>query len=844
MSDNYFLNYHQLVLNRILSGHTGLYQHQTEALLAIYQKACRGEMDGHSRQAALILAGVGTGKTLIQALAPYILAPWLSGCQTLYLSDNCTLRARFLKDFPTDANHRPIYDQWLLYSLKILLPGVPPPKMVELDAANFNGWAYAMGQAEILVGNRQFLVNLVQRGDIDPQAIGLIVCDEAHFSAAASYQTIFNYFDTALITYFTGSKFRSDSQPLPHVCYTEIEDADEFGRSALRYAPLADYEFSVQQAWELEPPPIKKLCLQEATSTGFLVLENDIEVEYDPEDFLAKAQSERAWFRQIMFADSFSLPVLERAVKILLSKRSTTGQPHAMLIRALNIPHTHRVAKLLEDNFPVLEGRVLVIHSQHEQYDLAGRASALLERFYSGDYWVAVHCGLVGVGFDHKWISVSCCLCVLKSMSPAEQEWGRALRKVPGPPPGQFPELNHPNWGVVVTHSALGLRELFEKFQQGLISDVVNDPPVEQKERPTVADAYSAGETVLRLSDTKTLKPGDVLELRVPVVVNEVASPKFNLLDELSNTGSLTESTADADASTNTRINGSNADAPSSMSHRGEDAQQLILLPWQQEVDAIGAKLAEIKSVRTYQVQVEAVLDSKSVQITPAWADFPAGVEVAKSRAVRVIPDADFVQHVGLDWQVMVGQELISYRDYQKRVVLQSKGMSLDSDGEIVSGGCRLRDTMPLQVYDLMLKGLEAELALISVEVPHSDALARPDKAKIEIQERYGAQVRRLINDLFTTRGLISDGTTGRSLVERPVVLLAAAIERVRAKGHEPDFRNNSALVHAAVFGFLKEKTERGWSEHNSEQQYTEAVAVARQFLFRLREQLQWRPWR
>jgi hypothetical protein len=37
---------------------------------------------------------------------------------------------------------------------------------------------------------------------------------------------------------------------------------------------------------------------------------------------------------------------------------------------------------------------------------------------------------MLGVGFDHKWISVSCCLCVFKSMSPAEQEWGRALRKV------------------------------------------------------------------------------------------------------------------------------------------------------------------------------------------------------------------------------------------------------------------------------------------------------------------------------------------------------------------------------------------------------------------------------
>ena len=65
MADNYFLNYHELVLARITSGQTELYPHQVQALLAIYQKACRGEMSGSYRQAALILAGVGTGYALL-----------------------------------------------------------------------------------------------------------------------------------------------------------------------------------------------------------------------------------------------------------------------------------------------------------------------------------------------------------------------------------------------------------------------------------------------------------------------------------------------------------------------------------------------------------------------------------------------------------------------------------------------------------------------------------------------------------------------------------------------------------------------------------------------------------
>ncbi|NJP22371.1 MAG: DEAD/DEAH box helicase family protein, partial [Hydrococcus sp. CRU_1_1] len=461
---NYFLNYHELVLSRILSKETKLYPHQEEAILAIYQKASRGSMDSLYRQAALILAGVGTGKTLIQALTPYILAPWMAGEKALFLSDNCTLRSRFLRDFPTNSGGRPIYDQWLLYSLDILPPGVPPPVIVELDAGNFNSYAFAMQEADMLVGNRQFVVNLVNRGDIEPDRVGLLVVDEAHFTAAASYRTITNYFEKSLLTYFTGSKFRSDSVALPYVQYQEMDDWDELGNSMIRYAPIADFEFSLQQAWKLDPPPIKKLTFKEARSEAFLIEEDGEEVSYDLETFLNKVQTDRLWFRRILFADSFSLPVLAKAVEILLAKRKATRQPHAAIVRALNIPHTHRIAKLLEENFPVLEGKVGFIHSERDEYDLAGRPGDILKRFYEGEFWVLVHCGMVGVGFDHPWASVSCCLCVLKSLSRAEQEWGRIIRKVPGETPGHFPILSHPNWGVVVTHEALEIRPLLRNF--------------------------------------------------------------------------------------------------------------------------------------------------------------------------------------------------------------------------------------------------------------------------------------------------------------------------------------------------------------------------------------------
>jgi hypothetical protein len=851
---NYFKTYHELVLSRVLSGQTGLYPHQREAILALYQKAVRGEMDGLHRQAALILAGVGTGKTLIQALTPFILAPWMLGERALFLSDNCTLRDRFLRDFPTDTKGHPYYQQWLLYNLNILPAGVPPPTIVGLDASNFNSYAYAMHCADILVGNRQFVVNLVNRGDIEPNEMGILIIDEAHFAAAASYRTITRYFENALLTYFTGSKFRSDSQPLPYVRYTEVSDWDINNDAIVHYAPVADYEFSLQDAWKLDPPPIKKVTLQEATSEAFLIEEEGEEIAYTPEEFFHKAESDRLWFRRILFADNFSFPVLQKTVEILLAKRQKTGQPHAAIVRALNIPHVHRVTELLEKNFPLLKGRVGGIHSDREGFDLAGRPGDIIQRFYQGDLWILVHCGMVGVGFDHPWASVSCCLCVLKSLSPAEQEWGRIVRRVPGEAPGYFPRLEHPNWGVIVTHDSLDIRPLFEKFLQGMESDTIKDilPP---RPNPILVSEYEAGETVLSLSDTSSLRSGDILQLSTWVEAETTTQPKFNLTRELASANVVTTKSIDnrelsvnpqtlsvCDSVSNSQVPISPSPSPEIDSQSSITSQTLTpTQPWQNEVDAIAENLEKIRSLRTFNIQVEAVLDEKHIQIAPTWNDIPRGAKIQRERTPQSLPDAHFLSHVNLDWQVMVGDEIMSYREYKKREILEQKGFNLDAEGEIVSQGVKLRSLMPDSAYQLFLKGLEAELTSIDVDVPqNTNAIARPDKAKMETQGRYGGQIRSLIHDLLRQRRFVPDGKNGTFLLTQPVALLQEELDRVNAKEEAVTFKNNQQFLHSAVFAYIKEATGRSFSEHN-EEQYREAYQLVRIYLLRLREQLQWK---
>jgi len=132
---HYFATHSPMVVHRLLNSHTQVYPHQKQALLTLWNLAEAGTMHPRQRQpqsgAALLLSGVGSGKTVIAQAAPYVLGPWMSGEKILILVDNCTLRNRILQDFPTDPySHQPIYDRWELYNLGILAPGTPPPKIV------------------------------------------------------------------------------------------------------------------------------------------------------------------------------------------------------------------------------------------------------------------------------------------------------------------------------------------------------------------------------------------------------------------------------------------------------------------------------------------------------------------------------------------------------------------------------------------------------------------------------------------------------------------------------------------------------------------------------------------
>lgn len=725
--ENHFLMYHELVMHRIVAEETNLYEHQKEALLAIYAKGQSGELTATTdKKAVYIGAGTACGKTLIQILTPYVLAPLMSGNQALFLSDNCTLKSRLVKDFPITKEMTPVYEDWLIYKLNVLPSGAQPPRLFVFDASTWKQTKTTAINADILVGNRQFIINLSKNGELEAYSdIGAIVTDEAHFAAAETYKKIFAGYLTTPLAYFTGSRYRSDRKPLPFVDYEEIVDYDEDGDEVTSHLPIADFEFTIQDAWNLKPSPIKRIAYKSAKSESFLIEDDGAEIEMSSEEFFHRATNDRQWLHNIILADSFCMPVLEMALDILMRKREVTKQPHCMLVRALNIKHCHRVAEILAENFPHLEGKIGVVHSEHKDFDLDGEPTEIIQNIQDSKYIVVIHCAILGVGFDYKWFSMSVCLGVLISMSTAEQEWGRCLRRVESDdPPTDKIDLMHPNQAVLITHDVLNIKDLFEKYIAGSYLKKVKLEKTEGEPKffpVRVVEDYLPLSPTVMVSNTKNVKVGSRLKFLVGTKENQ---------------------------------------------------------------EVIG------------EATVLQIIGEKELAIEPIDQLIGKNTSVRVNRGVTI--ESIFLEHLNLDWLILVDGELVSYREYVQKVNQENN---------------------PLFPCD-------------DVEIPHPPTIIRPDLVQLGYQRKYSNILKAVVAKELNK---LPDQAKGSSLLEqRDHPLFQKTLET--ASSHNKEIANNMSLALAAMFSRIRATTKKEWSDHIDEADYKNATSIGFGFIKELKE--------
>ncbi|HEY3329265.1 MAG TPA: DEAD/DEAH box helicase family protein [Capsulimonadaceae bacterium] len=371
-------------------------------------------------RSALVQLPVGCGKSGLAAIAPFGIAEG----RVLIVTPNLTIRDEMRNNL--DVTHVKCFLKRSGVLSKIdMLSG---PYVTTLDTGNVT----LTDDCHLVVTNIQQLVtNGAKWLDKFPaDYFDMIIVDEAHHSAAQSWQTILAHFPNAKVINLTATPFRSDAKEI---------GGDRIYRYPFRSAMSKGYIKRITAVY-VSPTEVA-LTFKGETERKTITLEELMQLK------------ENEWFsRGIAMSDECNKSIVDNSLEKLEFLRSGSSIKHQLIAVAMSIPHAKKIQMLYEErNYDAA-----VIHSdmgEDEQLEV-------LKRLRSNGLDVVVNVLKLGEGFDHAQLSVAAIFRPYRSLAPYLQFIGRIMRvNVQNAP--RDPD----NYGYIVTHAGMNLDALLDDFK-------------------------------------------------------------------------------------------------------------------------------------------------------------------------------------------------------------------------------------------------------------------------------------------------------------------------------------------------------------------------------------------
>jgi DNA repair protein RadD len=377
---------------------------------------------------AIVQIPVGCGKTGIIATLPFGIAVG----RVLVVTPNLTIRKGV-------ANALDIASRECFWAkTRVLRDFTGGPYFAVLDSYDAN--LHDCTESHFVVTNIQQLASSADRWlpQFPPNFFDLILVDEGHHAAAASWQKVFRRFPNAKVVSLTATPFRSDEQPLQG----EVIYRYPFARAMLNGF--------IKQIHSRNVAP-SELYFTFKGDTTHHTLEEVLELR------------EEQWF----------------SIQRCNALRAETGIAHQIIAAACSIDHARQVRSLYEE----CGYRAAEIHSGMPEDE----KEAVLERLQIGQIDCIVQVQMLGEGFDHPRLSVAAVFRPFRSLAPYIQFVGRVMRVVVQDSP------DHPdNQGFVVSHVGLNNDERWNEFREldlddqaliheWLTRDAQDEDPVERE---------------------------------------------------------------------------------------------------------------------------------------------------------------------------------------------------------------------------------------------------------------------------------------------------------------------------------------------------------------------------
>jgi superfamily II DNA or RNA helicase len=262
-----------------------------------------------------------------------------------------------------------------------------------------------------------------------PDFFDMILVDEGHHAAAASWQKVFRRFPNAKVVSMTATPFRSDQRPLQ-------------GEVIYRYSfARAMVNGFIKQVHSRSAAP-EELYFTYLGDTRRHSLEEVLQLR------------EEQWFRRgVALSPECNRHIAEASIHRCEAMRAETGLPHQIIAAACSVDHARQVRAIYEE----CGYRAAEIHSDMDPDE----QEAVLERLRLGQLDCIVQVQMLGGGFDHPRLSVAAVFRPFRSLAPYIQFIGRVMRVVVQNEP------DHPdNKAYVVSHVGLNNEARWSEFRE------------------------------------------------------------------------------------------------------------------------------------------------------------------------------------------------------------------------------------------------------------------------------------------------------------------------------------------------------------------------------------------
>jgi DNA repair protein RadD len=371
---------------------------------------------------AVIQLPVGCGKSGVAAILPFGIAEG----RVLVIAPNLTIKDELYKAFDITNKQKCFWKQRGVVKDKYMASG---PYLCTLDTGNLS----VCEKSHIVLTNiQQFGTNADKWLTKFPEDFfDLIIVDEAHHGAAASWKRVFEQFPNAKVANLTATPFRSDRQEL---------DGELIFRYPFKSASIKGY--------------VKKLKASYVAPSELTFTMSGEERTFTLEEVLGMKEEE--WFsRGVALSPPCNVSIVDNSLEKLEQLRQT-GTKHQLIAVACSINHARQIRSLYQER----GYETAIVHSDPNKEADEQANEAVKRDLYNGVLDCVVQVQMLGEGFDHPKLSVAAIFRPFRSLAPYIQFVGRILRVVVQNDP------THPdNYGHIVTHVGMNLDQLLKQFK-------------------------------------------------------------------------------------------------------------------------------------------------------------------------------------------------------------------------------------------------------------------------------------------------------------------------------------------------------------------------------------------